>query len=229
MMRKARLCGLILGFGVMPMAHATLPHLRCSDPGVPTGSTLTWVAPRVAVDGLPMAILQLNSRLSPSTVLAWYQKHWRGMGPHPDDITYASGRWTVVARRRDGCFETVQIQASGAGTLGEVGISRPALSASAPMNTGIPLPAGSQTLLTMNNTDHGQRAQNLLAVVAGNPGAVRAYYAHLLPTEGWSYQWTHRVAGGDALMYQHGARTVEISITHNNGIRSNVLITVVHH
>lgn len=229
MMRKTMLCSLVLGWGVMPVAYAALPHLRCPDPGVPAGSTLTWVAPRVAVDGLPMAILQLHSPLSPSTVLTWYQKHWRGMGPHPDDITYVSGHWVVVARRRDGCFETVQIKAGGTGTLGEVGISRPALSASAPLHTGIPLPTGSQTLLTMDNVDHGQRAQNLLAVAPGNPGAVRAYYAHLLPVEGWSCQWTRRVAGGDALMYQHGARTAEISITHNNGVRSNVLITVVHH
>ena len=219
----------LLGVGMAPMACATLPQLRCPDPGVPPSGTLTWIAPRIAVDGWPMAILQLNSRLSPQAVLSWYDRRWRGLGPHPDDITYRVGAWQVVARRRDGCFETVQVRAHGGGTQGEVGISRPALAQTGSAGSlGLPLPAGSRTVLTMENADGGRHARNVLAVAPGNPGAVRAYYQHLLPVQGWALQWARRVTGGDALMYQQGARTAEISITRN-GIRSNVFLTVVGH
>lgn len=219
----------LLGLGMAPMACAALPQLRCPDPGVPPGGTLTWIAPQIAVDGWPMAILQLNSRLSPQAVLSWYDRRWRGLGPHPDDITYRVGAWKVVARRRDGCFETVQVQAHGGGTQGDVGISRPALAQTGSAGSlGLPLPTGSRTVLTMENADGGRHARNVLAVAPGNPGAVRAYYQHLLPVQGWALQWARRVTGGDALMYQQGARAAEISITRN-GIRSNVFLTVVGH
>ncbi len=214
---------------VAASASAGLPHLDCPDPGRAPGAHLSWVAPRIAADGLPMAILQLESKAPPQQVLSWYAQHWRGLRRHPADIFYRLGPWFVVARRLDGCFETMQVRPHGKGTLGEIGISLPKLGATSPQQPPVSLPPGSRVWLSLQNEDHGQSAENFLVSVPAQPIAAARFLGHALHSQGWVQQWMHHTpSGGYALMYQKTKNTAEISVTPHSGA-SDAFLTFIHH
>ncbi len=217
-----------LGVGLaMGTAMADPAAIECPSPGWPTGMHLTWVAPRMTVDGLPLAVLQFTSPLSAKGLQHWYWRRWRAFGQHP--IAYPVAHWQVIARYRGGCFETIQFKAHGLGSYGFVGLSEPGQAASAstsPVN--FPFPAGSHLLLTLASADHGKQAQTLVALI---PYGVDAafYYQHTLTALGWAAQMNRRGNDTRDLIFQKGSTVADLSFTPFTGGTTSALIALVSH
>lgn len=222
------LVGLCLVLAGRSPAWAASPSGVCASPGAPDHVQLSWVAPEVGVDGLPMAILMMRSSQPPATVLGWYETHWRSLSLQNRPIRYTAGAWQVVARRIGGCFETVQAQtANGGGTLAYIGISRLGGAATPPVQSGIPTPAGARTLLNMNSQDAARQGHTLLLSLPMAPLAALDFYAHALSHGGWSIQMRHLISASQAaLMAQRQAQQIEVALSVVQG-KTYALLTVV--
>jgi hypothetical protein len=217
-----------LGAALAVRAAVAAPAaIQCPAPGWPTGMHLAWVAPRMTVDGLPLAVLRFTSPLSAKGLQRWYWRRWRGFGQHP--VLYRVAPWQVIARYRGGCFETIQFKARGLGSYGFVGLSEPGQAASANTSaTDFPLPAGSHLLLTLASDDHGKRARTLIALI---PYGVDAafYYRHTLTELGWATQMDRRGNNGRDLIFQKGSTVADLSFTPFIGGTTGALIALVSH
>ncbi|MBN8745702.1 MAG: hypothetical protein J0I24_15620 [Thiomonas arsenitoxydans] len=210
-------------------AWAVSPSGICASPGVPDHANVSWVAPEVGVDGLPMAILMLRADQPPATLLNWYAAHWHSLSLQSRPIRYPSGPWQVVARRIGGCFETIQAQtADGGGTLAYIGISRLHGAASAAhLEVGIPAPAGAQTLLNMRSQDAARQGHTLLLSLPMSTLAALDFYTHALSHGGWSIQMHHLISASQAtLMAQRHAQQIEMALSVVQG-KTYALLTVV--
>src|SRR6478735_1489642 len=99
------------------------PRLDCPAFPLPEAN-LTWVAPNIAYNGLPMQIRQFDSKESPKAILDYYRREWRGTPQHPGNVEYPLDGWQVIAALRERCFYTVQVKASGRdGSTGLLGMS----------------------------------------------------------------------------------------------------------
>lgn len=230
----SRLASLVLGvmlLGAAAYSHAASPSALCPAPGHPHSARLLWVAPHIGMDGLPMAILELRTAMAPAQILAWYLKHWASLRPAWRPIRYAEGGWQVVARRKAGCFETVQVQATAGGSLGYIGVSRLAgvkpPVAMTPLDGVLPVPAGARDLLEMESHDAGRRASTTLLQVGLAPAEAVRYFRDALVHQGWAVQMDRSpVAGGGALMFQRKNRQIELGIS-TCGAQTCVLATLV--
>lgn len=210
---------------VMADAHALAIH--CPAPGRPPGMRLSWVAPRAAVDGLPLAILRFASPLPVHALQTWYWRRWRRFGGRP--IVYSAASWHVIARYRGGCFETVQFKARGLGSHGFVGLSEPGQAVTEdaqPMD--FPMPPGGRVLLTLASDDHGKRAETFVALIPyGVDGPF--YYRHTLLHLGWAVQMNRRGGGGRGLIFQKRGTVADLSFTPMKGGATSALISLVSH
>ncbi len=188
---------------------------------------LTWVAPRMAVDGLPLAVLRFTSPLSVKALRSWYWRRWRRFTGHP--ILYTAASWQVIARYRGGCFETVQFAAHGLGSHGFIGLSEPGQAASAQARpVDFPIPPGSHLLLTLTSDDRGKRAETFVALI---PYGINAafYYRHTLAHLGWAAQMNRRGDGGRGLIFQKGGTVADLSFTPFIGGTTSALVSLVSH
>lgn len=223
------LCMTSLLLATMPHGWAASPAGICPSPGAPGGSRLTWVAPQIGVDGLPMAIVMLQADQPPAGILDWYVQHWKTPGRNAQPIRYTTGAWQVVARRVSGCFETVQAQsADGGGTLAYIGISQLRGVASTPtLGPDIPRLPGTQTLLTMDSQDAARGGQTRLLGLPMSVLAARDYYRQALAGCGWAVEMDHMPAPTQAaLMAQRHTEQIEVAFTSVQG-KTYALLTVV--
>ncbi len=220
--------GAVLWGATLPALAGVPETAQCPAPGIPPGSRVTLVAPRSRVDGLPLLILALHTRMSPAHLLDWYDQHWKGIGKIPQARFYTAGPWAVVARKKAGCFESIQVNPkASAPTLAYLGISRPGrMRKAAAASAHFPVPGGSHLLLSMASAQK-QHSRNLLFLAPGSPSETAYYYRHTLPHRGWALQMQHRTAAGRALMFQRGDQHVDIALTAA-GIRTDVFVTITH-
>ncbi|MDA8377818.1 MAG: hypothetical protein M0Z50_12340 [Planctomycetia bacterium] len=214
------------------IAQAGVPTAaHCPAPGIPPGAEVTLVAPRSQVDGLPLLILALHTRMPPAQLLHWYDHRWKGVDRIPQAIVYRAGSWAVVARKTAGCFESVQVKpaafSSAPDTVAYLGISKSRhLQKTASAEVHFPMPGGSRLLLTMDNSGR-VHTRNMLFLAPGSPGATAIFYRHDLAHAGWALQMHQHVPLGHALMFQRKATHAEIALTPY-GRRTSVFITITH-
>lgn len=196
----------------------------CPAPGFPAGAKGQWIAPRSRVDGLPLLILQIHSAWPAQRLLHWYAHHWKGIDRHPHDILYRAGPWLLVARKTDGCFETVQVPAQphAQGPV-YLAISRPQRERQ--MAAHFPMPGGSQLLLTLDNGGKA-RARNVLLRSPDSPHQTARFYQRTLTHQGWALQLHQPMHTGEALMFQKGDRHAELSIARTPSGGSRVFVVV---
>ncbi len=230
MKQVPRFWGFFLWAVTLPALAGVPETAQCPAPGIPPGSRVTLVAPRSRVDGLPLLILTLHTRMSPAQLLTWYQHRWQGIGKIPKARFYTAGPWAVVARKKAGCFETVQVPLPTTATTptrAYLGISRPGRMRKASAAAArFPMPGGSQLLLSMEGAQQ-HHSRNLLFLAPGSPGATVYFYQHTLSHQGWALQMNQHTPTGRALMYQRGDQHVEIALSPE-GSRTDVFVTVSH-
>ncbi|MDE1898289.1 MAG: hypothetical protein KGI40_10635 [Xanthomonadaceae bacterium] len=223
-----------LAFALLPAlaaAQQAPPALRCKAAPVPPGSRVTLIAPRVATDGLPMAIVEASSALSQDALLQFYTRAWTAPGGRPVYLRYRVGPWSVIAHAEAGCFYTVQTQARGQGSVALLGVSEPARGSAEAMRLAVAAPGDARVLTHMVSRDGGKLGDTWLLYSAQSPAEVLRFYARALPAQGWSRTMLRPVPGADQRsvgMYQKGASAMGIVVQPMRA-GSSITLTVESH
>lgn len=225
---------LLLGFllwCVLPAptwAVAVPTTLQCRAAPVPRDSKLTLIAPRIAINGLPMAIVQASSVLSPKAFLQFYAKAWLGSDGKPRYVLYPLGRWQVIAHAQDGCFYTVQVRAHGKKSVALIGVSMPGRSSQSATNLNVAAPGDARVLTHMVSEDGGKLGDTWLLYTANPPATVAHFYTQTLRALGWVRLMQQRTPGSTAQivqMYQKGSSDMGLVVQPmRNG--STITLTV---
>jgi hypothetical protein len=194
---------------------------------------LTWVAPSIAFNGLPMQIRQFDSGESPKAVLDYYRREWRGTRDRPGFVEYPLDGWQVIAALRERCFYTVQVKASGRdGSTGLLGMSRLTdPSQVREVGHNFPMMSGSNVINDIDHFDPGKRGRTLLFVNEFSTDANAGFYRRVLMSDGWNIVQDHALPlTGNRTAYvmtlRRGAAETSMSITRN-GESTTVLVNLV--
>jgi len=194
---------------------------------------LTWVAPNIAFNGLPMQIRQFDSGESPKTVLDYYRREWRGTRDRPGFVEYPLDGWQVIAALRERCFYTVQVKASGRdGSTGLLGISRlPDPSQLRDVGRDFPMMSGSYVINDIDHFDPDKRGRTLLFVNEFSADANAGFYRRVLTSDGWNIVQNHELPlTGNRTAYvmtlRRGTAETSMSITRK-GESTTVLVNLV--
>jgi hypothetical protein len=182
------LAGTLLGMasGTPARAQGVPPAVTCAAAPVPPRSTSTLIASRIAVDGLPMSIVQVTNALPLAGFLQFYAKAWVSPQGKPRYVRYPLGPWQVIAHRAGGCFYTVQAQQQGNSTSALIGVSMPQRSQSNAELIDVAAPANARVITHMVSEDSGRLGNTWLLYSADSPAAVVAFYARALRARGWA-------------------------------------------
>lgn len=219
--------------GVSSLALASSDPLRsCPEFPVPKKVKLQTVADRMDVDGMPMAILRLESGDGPSTILAFYREKWAATEKTPAPVEYPLGPWQVIASLRGDCFYTVQVKPFGKnGTEGLLGMT--AEPGRVSVKEAVPMLPGSTVLNDIGHNDAGKTARTVLLKNGFSTATNADYYQRNLTDQGWKVTSHHRMQQpdryGDVMMLRNGIRELSITTTRDakNANQSNVLLNYV--
>jgi len=222
----------LLAVAASAAAAADEPKLDCPAFPLPEAK-LTWVAPNIAFNGLPMQIREFDSTESPKAILDYYRRQWRAAPPRPSFVEYPLDGWQVIAALRERCFYTVQVKASGKdGSTGLLGMSRlpdPLQVREAGKN--FPVMSGSNVINDIDHFDPGKRARTIYLVNEFSVDANAGFYRRVLTGDGWRVLVDSELpVGGNRTAYvmtlRRGAAETNMSITRTGDLTS-VLVNVV--
>lgn len=225
---------LLLMLALLPLPALALqapPTVHCQAAPVPPHSKLALIAPQIAINGLPMAIISAHSALAPQTFLQFYAKAWTAPDGHPVFIRYPLGPWQVIAHAGGGCFYTVQVQAAGSGSGALIGVSMPARSSAGATVLDVTAPGDARVLTHMVSEDGGKLGNTWLLYTANPTAQVMQFYARALRAQGWA-QVVQRTLPGHAdvasAMYQKGASNMGLVVQPMRA-GSSITLTVMSH
>ena len=225
------LIGAMLAAAASAVLAADEPRIDCPAFPLPEAK-LTWIAPNIAYNGLPMQIRQFDSKEAPKAVLDYYRREWRGTRERPGFVEYPLDGWQVIAALRERCFYTVQVKASGRdGSTGLLGMSRlPDPSQVREAGKNFPMMSGSNVINDIDHFDPGKRGRTLLFTNEFSADANAGFYRRVLTAEGWSIVVDHALpVGGNRTAYvmtlRRGAAETNMSITRN-GDYTSVLVNL---
>ncbi len=214
-----------------PARAADAPRLDCPPFPLPDAK-LTWIAPNIVYNSMPMQIRQFDSRESPQAILAYYRREWRGTQKQPGAIEYPLEDWQVIATLRGQCFYTVQVKPSGRdGSTGLLGMSRiPEENQVREAGRHFPMMSGSQVLNDIDHHDEGKRGRTLVLTNGFSPDANADFYRRVLSAEGWRVVSSHTMPVGNRNAYvltlKRGLNETSMTIARN-GEFTSVLVNLV--
>jgi hypothetical protein len=192
---------------------------------------LTWVAPNIAYNGLPMQIREFDSKESPKAILDFYRREWRGTAQKPGNLEYPLADWQVIAALRERCFYTVQVKASGKdGSTGLLGMSRlPDPLSVREAGKNFPMMTGSNVINDIDHFDPGKRGRTLFFTNEFSPDANAGFYRRVLVQDGWSVIADHGIPVGNRYVYvmtlKRGAAETSMSFART-GEFTSVLVNM---
>lgn len=223
---------LAAGLAVLSVSAARAEGEKLDCPAFPLPEAkLTWVAPNIAFNGLPMQIREFDSKESPKAILDFYRKEWRGTQQKPGNVEYPLADWQVIAALRERCFYTVQVKASGKdGSTGLLGMSRlPDPSSVREAGKNFPMMTGSNVINDIDHFDPGKRGRTLFFTNDFSPDANAGFYRRVLASDGWSIIADHGLPVGNRYVYvmtaKRGAAETNLSFTRT-GEFTSVLVNV---
>lgn len=182
--RRARLlaCVVVLACAA-GQALARDNALGCREYDLPEGQAMV-VTPSTVVNGLPMAVVELNTRLGAEDVRKFYLTLWRGQASGVFEMENEG--WQIVAMLDGNCYYTAQIKPAGTGARALLGVSRvPDRSKLKEAGAGFPRLPGSQVLTDMLHDDGMKKGRTLLLSNAHSARVNADFYKQALVTDGW--------------------------------------------
>lgn len=160
-------------------ACAGAPGADWPEVPLPEGATAEWVSRHMIYNGLHMRASRFASGLSPEQVKAFYRARWNGKLVEND----VDGR-TVLGHQAGDHFVTVEIWRAGAGSEGNIGITR--LLKEMPrraLGEGFPQPAGSRVISDIEYLDTEGRTIVIQSTLTPRQGM--DFYRRRLEALGW--------------------------------------------
>lgn len=219
---------------VLPALGAELKKPDCAPFALPD-LKLTWVAPDVIHNGIPMQIRRFDSKDSAKTILTRYRKEWKATTLHPEDaIEYEVGGYQVIAKLKDLCFYTVQVRGKSlGGSQGLLAVSQIQDNAQARvLGKDFPMMSGSLVATDLTHRDPGKEARTIMLMNQFSTNTNADFYRRVLGGDGWNIISDHLVqfkggnGNGYAITFKRGFNETSMVISRTEG-GSSVLINQV--
>lgn len=206
------------GAGTVARLTASLPEV-----GPPPQGEVRWVSRSMRMNGVPMTLQIVRSRLQPFEVFGHYESALRAK-THGETHRSTSGEWQVLGIRSPQHYITVQLRQTTAGSEGMIVVTR--LPAIATFVTDFPRPPSTRLLSVQEYDDSGFESEHLsLSSTRGVPVEARGFLNELA-REGW--QVTQRDAGRSTVLEaQRGAEQAFVTFTPDSTQPSMTAIVVV--
>jgi len=208
-----------------PARAANEARMDCDAFPLPDAK-LTWIAPDISFNGMPMQIRQFDSKESAQAILGFYRRQWRGTREKPGNIEYPLDDWQVIATLKGSCFYTVQVKAAGRdGSTGLLGVSRvPDESQLREAGRDFPMMSGSQVMNDIDHRDGGKRARTIVLTNTFSPDANADFYRRVLGSDGWRVIVSHALPVGTGNVYvltlRRGVNETSMTISRNGEFTS---------
>lgn len=206
---------------VMPSALAlqTPPATGCKPVSLPAETKATLVADRIAVNGLPMNIIEARHAMAPAAFVKHFQDLWTVLDqgiPKKLYVEYDLATWQVIAHREGPCFYTVQVHPKERTTTSLIGMGLPDQIAPPTATPQVSLPAGTQLLSHMVSDDRGKTGEHWVASSDRSVLEAARFFSDNMKAAGWqalSVRLPRTSAETATLMYQKGTQHLGIAIT----------------
>jgi hypothetical protein len=234
MASKLLILTLSLAFGLQSAFSAEPQKPDCAPFALPD-LKLTWVAPDIVHNGMPMQIRRFDSSEDVPTILARYRREWKASAQSPQDaIEYAIGGYQVIAKMRDKCFYTVQVRRQGlSGSQGLLAVSQIQDNNQVRvLGKDFPMMSGSLVAADMTHRDPGKEARTIMLMNQFSTHANADFYRRVLGGDGWNTLSDHLVpfqggnGNGYALTFKRGFNETSMVISRTEG-GSSVLVNQV--
>jgi hypothetical protein len=216
----------------VPPADAGLAGTFQSDPQrlpVPPQSEVQWVAKDMHMNGVPMTLQWVQSRLAPSALLDYYESQARdSWGSERRRST--NGEWQLLAVKSPRHYVTVQVRATISGSEGTIAINELPLPPAAKLASKFPRPPTSRIVSLQEYDDEGIQSEHIsLLSTRGVALEARTFSAQLVRA-GWRIvrqQPMQQVAAGVAIEAQRGAEQAFVTLQPHHAQPSLTAVVVV--
>ena len=197
--------------GVLALALA--PLASAADwPEVPSpeASRTEWVSRHMIYNGVHMRSARFTTAGTPEEVEAFYKRQWNG-----EVIRNRLGHKTILGHPTGRHYITVDLEASGGGTQGTIGIvDMKAPPSRLPLGHGLARPANSQVINDIRYLDEDSPARTVLLHNTLSPWSNRSFYFRRLVAEGWRHDGGGTCqAASDSCVAQFTRPGAQLSLT----------------
>jgi hypothetical protein len=204
----------------------TTAHLP--DLAAPPNGTAQWIARSMRMNGLPMTLKAFESRLSPDSVLNFYEAQLSLLGSH-DVRRSVNSPWRVLMFKSHDHFITVHARPAAAGSEGTILVS-PALEPGVlRLHTDFPRPPGARIVNLQQYDDAGIQSEHISLSSDRTPFAEAQAFSQLLIAGGWNIidtRPTHDSHRGFVLEAQRQAEQVLLVIIPDAARPANTAIVI---
>ncbi len=161
---------------------------------LPEGLSGTTVGQNLVVNGMAMAITQVESRDATADVLNRTEKAWKDEG-FKVKRSSASG-WVIVSAISDQCMVTLQLTSRN-GSFGYLSRSLPgAATAATPKSLGVPVPGDATVKSTVQSDDDGRKGVTVSMTTMKSPDETLAALLPQLKDAAWGAIRAHVMKSG---------------------------------
>jgi hypothetical protein len=214
-----------------PLASAA--STRATDvlpevPAPPMGDAV-WIARSMRMNGLPMTLKTLRSRLSVDALFDHYES-WAATRASSEVRRSHIGSWQVLAIRAPAFLVTIQVRAISAGSEGTIAVSPLPETARLEMRTDFPLPQSITVANLQQYDDFGVRSEHISAISARSPASEALALSQLLSAADWQItreRTSTHVHRGYVIEAQRGAAHALITLMPDNSANGMTAIVIV--
>lgn len=217
------LCAVAHG-GALTRITATFPEV----PPPPQGS-VQWVAKSMRMNGVPMTVRALHSKLSPSAVLHFYES-WSKQQMSAQTVRSRVDGDEMLTIKTGPHLISIRAQRSLTATHGTITSSLASFANTSRVSTAFPTPSNVRLVNAQQYDDEGSEAEHLSFISTRAPHIESAALARHLEEEGWTILW-HRAmreaVRGYTVESQKGAQHAQLTVLPAEGFSSGSRILVV--
>ena len=166
------------------------------------------------MNGVPMAVRTIQSRLEPAALFDYYEAQARGSGRN-EYRRSNQGEWLLLAIKAPSLYTTFQLRRTVAGCEGTITSTPLPIPPATGMTSEFPRPSTSRIVSLQEYEDAGVRSEHI-SLLSTHSAAVEARaFAEQLSRLGWSilrHESMQQVAAGFVIEAQHGAQQAMLTL-----------------
>jgi hypothetical protein len=184
-----------------------------SLPAPPQGQ-MQWIARNMRMNGVPMTLQSIQSRLSPDALFDFYESSTRAQA-HAEYRRSVNGEWHLLAISSLRRYVTIQVRPTIAGSEGTVTASTLPSPAGPLQSSEFPRPVTSRIVNLQEYDDAGIQSE-CISLQSSRSAAIEAWaFSTALTHSGWQIirrESMRKTVGGIAIEAQRGAQQAMLTL-----------------
>lgn len=225
-MRFALVCIALMNFA-SPYTHGGTVALP--DIGPPPQGEVQWIARSMRMNGIPMTLKLIQTRLSPSELFTYYEASMRGQ-PGNEFRRSTTGEWQLLTIKSSHHYATIQVRPVVAGSEGTIAVTVSPEQATPKLSSTFPRPLTTRIVSLQEYDDGGIESEHIsLSSSRAVTMEARAFQQELA-RDGWQITKQHSArdaSRGVVIEAQHGAQQALLTLLPDATQPSMTAIVVV--